>query len=376
MLKLDIQRDGRSLTLELPLDTGILDGQLRNIGIYEPMQQIPQSEFTLRPLNELGEHFMKIIEPEDSLWRIASYYNAPATLEHESRREMEALILADRFRSIDHISDYIEFGPDALDGLIRLTRDGRSVILPTTQINLYQCFGAETPMGLTRLTEAEVQPVSDFGRQLMAELQPYSDTIATLNEACSLAWDARHSTATPTQIMHSARIFQMPMDTEFVNFYCPLFVSEWDPGPEVYMPLEHSYLVEHEAEIREALQIWTKDKDNTEFLDDALQPKIASLHWEIERFGGEVYGKAVCEIRAPLTDAEQSELAQWLSADTSDGLLDNFGEYPIQTGDGDIYVSFFQYDGENYMLPEVEFLVQVLGESLDDQGFCGMGGMS
>jgi len=87
--------------------------------------------------------------------------------------------MADRFRNLDHMADYLQYGPDALDGLIRLTRDGRSVILPTTQINMYHCFGAQTPMGLTRVAEMEVAPVSEFGRQLIAELQPYSDTMST-----------------------------------------------------------------------------------------------------------------------------------------------------------------------------------------------------
>jgi len=134
------------------------------------------------------------------------------------------------------------------------------------------------------------------------------------------------------------------------------------------------YLARNEGGIRAALRAWTDGKDEMKFLDEGLRPKIASLGWEIERFGGEVYGKAVCELRVPLTDSEQDELARWLSFGTSDGLLDNFGEYPIKTSDGDIYVSFFQYDGENYMLAEEEFRAQVLGEQA--QGFGGMGGMA
>ena len=43
-------------------------------------------------MNELGEHFMKLVRPDDTLHRIASYYYVPATLEHESRWELKALI--------------------------------------------------------------------------------------------------------------------------------------------------------------------------------------------------------------------------------------------------------------------------------------------
>jgi hypothetical protein len=210
----------------------------------------------------------------------------------------------------------------------------------------------------------------------MAELQPYSDTIATLNMACSLAWDVPGITAAPTQIMESARMFQMPMDTETMNFYCPLFVSQYDHGAEEYEAIDSVYLARNEDEIRAALRAWTDDKDGFAILSDGLQPKVASIDWEIERIGGEVYGKAICELCIQLSAAEQAELAQWLSEDASDGLLENFGDYAIRTGDGDIYVSFFQYDGENYMLPEDEFRAQVLEQDLGSQGFDGMGGLS
>lgn len=41
----------------------------------------------------------------------------------------QGLIVTGRLRGLDHMSDYLQYGPDALDGLIRLTRDGRSVVL-------------------------------------------------------------------------------------------------------------------------------------------------------------------------------------------------------------------------------------------------------
>jgi hypothetical protein len=376
MIQLEIQRNDRSLTIELPIDLGILSGELRNIGIREPMQNIPQSEFTLKPLNGFGERFMKLVKPEDSLWRIASCYNAPATLEHGARREMEGLIAAGRFRGLDHMADYLQYGPDTLDGLIRLTRGDRSVILPCSQINMLHCFGVEKPMGLTRLAEAELTPVSDLGERLMAELQPYSDTIATLNEACSLAWGGRDITATPTQTMESARMFQMPMDTEIMNFYCPLFVSQYNHDAEEYEAIDSVYLARNEDEIRAALRAWMDDKDGFAILSDSLQPKVASIDWEIERIGSEVYGKAVCELRIQLSAAEQDELAQWLSEDASDGLLENFGDYAIRTSDGDLFVSFWHCDIDSYMLPEDEFRTQVLEQNDVGQAFSGIRGLS
>ena len=249
MLELNIQRNGKNLSLELPMNINMLTGELRAIGITEPLEQIHRSEYLLQPTNELGEHFLRMVQPEDNLRSIALFCREPEVLAGESRQDLADLIMADRFRDLDHMADYLQYGHDALDGLIRLTRDGRSVILPTTQINIdplrrawenaptgriltHHCFGAQTPMGLTRVAEMEVAPVSEFGRQLIAELQPWSDTVATLNEACSLAWKVPKAAALLPQILHSARTFEMPMETETLSFYCPLFISEWDPGPE------------------------------------------------------------------------------------------------------------------------------------------------
>ena len=374
MLNLDIYHTNQCLSLELPLPIEILAGELRAFHVEIPMDQITQDNFTLTPTSALGEHFMKMVRLDDTLGDIAVSCRELDVLAGDSRQALTDLIMADRFRDLDHMADYLQYGPDALHGLIHMTRDGRSVVLPTTQINLYQCFGTEMPMGLTRLAEMELTPVSELGRRLMAEFQPYSDTVAIANLACELVKNPAFARSDLGKFVEGVRCFQMPVDTEIMNFYCPLFVRQYNPDTEEYEPADSVYLARNEDEIRAALHAWTDGKDETEFLDDGLRPKIASLGWEIERIGGEVYGKAVCEIRAPLTENEQEELAQWLSEDTSDGLLENFGEYPIKTGDGDLYVSFFQYDGENYMLPEEDFRAQVLGEQA--QGFSGMGGMA
>ena len=360
MLEFNIQRNGRSLTMELPIDPGILDGELRNIGIYEPMQKIPQSEFTLKPLNEVGEHFMKLVQPEDSLWRIASYYNAPATLEHESRREMEALILADRFRSIDHIADYIDYGTDALDGLMRMDYSGQSVVMPAPLRVLYERFSTDRPMGEIRIAETGIQPVSELGKQLVMACQPYSDTIATINMACSLAWDVPDTIAAPAQIMESARTLQAPMPMEELRFYCPLMVQRRDPESGEYIELDNEYLAWHEEEVREVVQDMIGDVSMTDYLPKTLQGKIASVRWDIAKIGSEVYGETICELRVPLNADEQAELAGWIIGQNSDGALENLEEYPIETDSGDLYVSFW-YHGDSYcLLPEDEFRAQVL----------------
>ena len=324
--------------------------------------------------NGLGEHFTRLVQPDDTLYSIAVASQELVVLDGDSRQALVDLIMADRFRGLDHMADYLQYGPDALDGLIRLTRDGRSVVLPTTNINMFHCFGVEKPMGLTRLAEAEVAPVSDLGERLIAELQPYSDTVATLNMACSLAWDVPGIKASPARIMESARIFQMPMDTEMINFYCPMFLKkEADEAGELLREADSGELVCHEALICDAL---AECDDMMEYLPEELQPKIASVKWGAAKIGPVLYGEITCELRVPLTEQEYSALTEWITHENADGYFRDFEQDPFETDFGNLYVGFWRDSDACYLLPEDEFRAQVLEQALENQGFGAMGGMS
>ena len=67
MLALDIQRKGRNVSVELPMNINMLVGELRSIGICKPLEQIIRADFLLRPTNELGEHFMRMVQIDDTL---------------------------------------------------------------------------------------------------------------------------------------------------------------------------------------------------------------------------------------------------------------------------------------------------------------------
>jgi len=73
MIAFDIAHKGKTLSLELPLPTEVLAGELRALGIEKTLNHIGQDDFRLRPLNELGEHFVQLLRPDDTLQRIATY---------------------------------------------------------------------------------------------------------------------------------------------------------------------------------------------------------------------------------------------------------------------------------------------------------------
>ena len=162
MLALEIQRDGKTLSMDCRRPSKSWPANCAT-SVFTSMRKIPQSEFTLRQTNELGEHFMKLIKPENNLQRIAWNCLMPSLI-RKPRQTMEDLIRADRFRNFGHVADYTGYGPDALDGLMRPEYNGQSIVLPVKLMDMYTRFGAERPMGLIRLSEVELYPVSDLDK--------------------------------------------------------------------------------------------------------------------------------------------------------------------------------------------------------------------
>jgi len=364
----------KELSLELPLPTDILADEIRAFGIEKTLNQIQRNEFALWPLNELGEHFAKLIQSDDSLQAIAAASREFEVLDGDSRQALVDLIKADRFRDLDHMADYLQYGPDSLYGMICMDYNGKSIVLPAPLRVLYDRFGTEKSMGEIRLAEAELAPVSEMGRQLIAAFQPYSDTIATANVACQFAQtpDLR---AGAESILGAARNVRTPMPTETLRFYCPLSVQFYDDECEDIIDVGNNFLVWHEKEVRAALHAEISEGENmAQYLDPPLQDKVASAEWDIAVIDGVAYGKITCELAEPLDMDEQADLADWIRNQNSDGLGEGFEQRPVLTDDGELYVHLWEHGDGYYVLPEDEFRAQKLCEQA--QGFGGMGGMA
>ena len=294
---------------------------------------------------------------------------------------MVDLIKENRLRDLDHMADYLQYGSDSLYGLIRMEYSGRDIVLPAPQRVLQDRFGFDKQVGKIRLAETELRPVSETGRQLMEAFQPYSDTIATANAACSIAQNLSDTTMTALQIAEGARKIDSPMPTETIDFICPLKVTVEEDGNWFTEDGRSFLLVYNENEIREALQDeLAEDENMADYLPDELKPKIASVEWNVTGAQGRLYGKISCELRAPLTDSEQAVLADWISGQNSDGLGEGFEQRPVDTNDGDLYVHLW-HSGDDYFVLQAEEFFQRLHEQTlpgmaDAQGFGGMGGMT
>ena len=381
MLALDIQRNGRGISLELPLPMNVLVGELRAIGIHEPLDKISRADILLQPTNELGEHFMRLVQIDDSLQAIATASREFEVLEGDSRQALVDLIKDNRLRDLDHMADYLQYGPDSLYGLIRMDYNGRDIVLPAPQRVLQDRFGPDKPVGEIRLAEAELRPVSEMGRQLMAAFQPYSDTIATANAACSIAQNLSDTTVTASQIVAGARKIHVPLPTETLTFIFPLAVSVVDEDSLDLVEGDPDLLAEHDEEVREALKDEVPDGDNmADHLPNALWKKIASVEWDVSYIQGKLYGKTSCELRAPLDDHEQAELTDWISGQNSDGIGEGFEQHPVDTEYQDLYVHLWHSGDDYFVLPAEEFFQRLHEQTLpgmaDAQDFGGMGGMA
>ena len=163
-------------------------------------------------------------------------------------------------------------------------------------------------------------------------------------------------------------------DRYHVNFYCPLTVRCYNPYVEDTVELEGTVLAEHEDIVRAAVQAEVRRgnaEDMTAYFygNDALWEKLLSVRWDIENVGGEVYGCIRADLALPLTDAETEELRGWIDGQCSDGWGEGFEQHPVDTPDGELYISFWD-SGDDWFLLGDEAFAQHLSEQCQ-----GMGGL-
>jgi hypothetical protein len=535
MLAFDMQRYGNNVSLELPLPIETLTAELRNIGIQERLHQIRRTDFLLQPTTKLGEHFMRLVRPDDTLQSIAIASREISVLDGESQQALTDLIMTDQFNDLDHMADYLRYGPAALEHFIRLQLGEKQIDLPAPSEGLregLQDAGLSWRPNNVFLNDLDYLPLNEQGKRLLVELSPY-ESLATANLACTLL-AVPDITASMQQVADSARRLLPPQPTQTENFYFPISLKEadgdgnltdsdpdmlrdvedeicavlkesvpegdnmarhmdgcsqrlrdkvasaaWDAGRyggkiygvvrcELYEPLtanekkeltgwiklqndggigvtaeqipietEYSTLfigfgandpncfvldqkgfedfinggipeieqeritlycplkvqaydddenlvelgdyaaVWHESEIRTALRAEIHEGENmADYLEDNLKEKVSSVEWDIEKNNDIVYGKITCTLRAPLTSAELQQLIDECTNQASDGLGEGFEQRPVETSDGDLYVSLWHSGDDYYMLPEDEFQMQVLEQTFEGQGFGGMEGMS
>lgn len=142
------------------------------------------------------------------------------------------------------------------------------------------------------------------------------------------------------------------------TFYFPLIGNmDEDDGYGQY-EVDNSLLQCYEWDIRNLLQK-EQDLDGTDmkdffFDDDNLQKKMVSCKWDVVEQNDTLYGKVDVRLKEPITAEEKEVLREWIIGQNADGLGESLEQRPIETEDGDLYVSMWNGGADYFMYDEDE----------------------
>lgn len=157
-----------------------------------------------------------------------------------------------------------------------------------------------------------------------------------------------------------AAVRQMTQDAGPVKavFFCPL-VGNIDEGDGDMFTVGDSYLADSVDEIADALNRYTANDENDMAIyynkNDGVSEKLTSAVWSVELHGGRLFGRIDCSLKEALTVEETEALRDWLTGQCSDGLGEGFEQQPIDTMDGELFVSFWNSGDDYAMMTEDEF---------------------
>lgn len=171
-----------------------------------------------------------------------------------------------------------------------------------------------------------------------------------------------------------ADIRQMTYDAGPVKqiFYCPL-VGNIEDGYDDTFTVGSSFLRDYAWAIEDAIEKdrLLDDQDMAQYFheDAGLKNKLASMVWGVEEYRGRLFGKIECSLKEEMTPTEEEILKDYISGQNSDGWGEHFEQCPIDTEDGDLYVSFWNTGDDYSIMTQDE-----LDAYIESQGM-KMGGM-
>lgn len=159
--------------------------------------------------------------------------------------------------------------------------------------------------------------------------------------------------STPDELIKDVKkqTFEAGQYTE--TFYFPLVGmledEEYDDEYEVGNP----FLMDYKWDIRELVE---KEQDadlgdmkDYFYDDDNAQAKIVTARWDVAEKNGRLFGKVDFKLREPFTAEEKEKVREWVRGQNSDGFGEGLEQRPIETEDGDLYVSMWN-SGDDYFI--------------------------
>lgn len=267
-----------------------------------------------------------------------------------------------------------------ITAIIRNKENTLVLELPHSIYDIYdklRSIGIRQPPKQIPLTDNEDEDIgvklfseSGFGQHLLLTLNE-KNTIADANMLTFvvLAADTDIKEELEQNVLHDqygsmdeviSAVRQMTQDAGPVKavFFCPL-IGNIDEGDGDMFTVGDSYLADSIDEIADALKEYTADDENDMAAyyneDDGVSEKLTSAVWSVELRGGRLFGRIDCSLKEALTAEETEALRDWLTGQCSDGLGEGFEQQPIDTMDGELFVSFWNSGDDYAMMTESEF---------------------
>ena len=267
-----------------------------------------------------------------------------------------------------------------ITAIIRNKENTLVLELPHSIYDIYeklQSIGIMQPPKRIPLTDNEDEDIgvklfseSDFGQHLLLTLNE-KNTIADANMLTLVIGAASEDIKEELEqnILYDqydsmdeviSAVRQMTQDSGPVKavFFCPL-VGSIDEGDGDMFTVGDSYLADSTDEISDALREYTANDENDMAAyyneDDGVSEKLTSAVWSVEMHGDRLFGRIDCSLKEALTAEETEALRDWIIGQCSDGIGEVFEQQPIDTMDGNLFVSFW-HSGDDYaMMTESEF---------------------
>lgn len=267
-----------------------------------------------------------------------------------------------------------------ITAIIRNKENTLVLELPHSIYDIYkklQSIGIMQPPKRIPLTDNEDEDIgvklfseSDFGQHLLLTLHE-KNTIADANMLTLVIGSASDDIKeeleqnilydqydSMDEVINAVR--QMTQDAGPVKavFFCPL-IGNIDEGDGDMFTVGDSYLADSADEIADALNRYTANDENDTATyynkDDGVSEKLTSAVWSVELHGGRLFGRMDYSLKEALTAEETEALRDWLIGQCSDGLCEGFEQQPIDTMDGELFVSFWNSGDDYAMMTEDEF---------------------
>ena len=267
-----------------------------------------------------------------------------------------------------------------ITAIIRNKENTLVLDLPHSIYDIYEklrSIGIMQPPKQIPLTDNEGEDIgvklfseSDFGQHLLLTLNE-KNTIADANMLTLVIGAASEDIKEELEqnILYDqygsmdeviSAVRQMTQDAGPVKavFFCPL-VGNIDEGDGNMFTVGDSYLADSANEIAEALKEYTANDENDMAAyyneDDAVSEKLTSAVWSVEMHGDRLFGRIDCSLKEALTAEETEALRDWIIGQCADGLCEGFEQQPIDTMDGELFVSFWNSGDDYVMMTESEF---------------------